>query len=104
MVRDTLGLYGTVVACATYVSGRPIDKLKDDIIRAVENCVLRHPALSIVIDDAASVKPHLSRVEALDLERQLEFVKSNEAKSDIANLRSLLDYAHNNVLDDVSQT
>ncbi|TKA32341.1 hypothetical protein B0A50_01447 [Salinomyces thailandicus] len=102
IVRDTLGLYGTIAACATYTdSGASNSNLPvDDIVMALKQCVAEHPVLTTIVLDTQTDSPLLARQANMSISHHLR-ISSHPISPENA-MAEVLNQVHNDPLDDLS--
>ncbi|EME86744.1 uncharacterized protein MYCFIDRAFT_206935 [Pseudocercospora fijiensis CIRAD86] len=90
IVRENLNLYNSVATLCTYASsGLPS---REDIVEATKACISEHAALSIVIQDADTEQPKISRAETIDVDHHIDFLDAGGTPSE---LEAILSKSHN---------
>ncbi|KAK3068343.1 Alcohol acetyltransferase, partial [Teratosphaeriaceae sp. CCFEE 6253] len=100
---DVLGIYGTLVSCATYHTDHVVDDaaVHRSITIALKQCVSALPVLSTVVLEAETKKPQLAQVSSIDLREHLHQIGTGSGSDDYDDeeaLRFLLKHAHNEPL------
>ncbi|QIW94587.1 hypothetical protein AMS68_000105 [Peltaster fructicola] len=99
IARDVLGLYGCIVTVARYdsVQGTAPDDLQETLHLALRQCIDRHAALSVVVQDATTEKPTLARLHHIDIAQHLTILEPTVDHAEEI-LQNLLDTAHSQPL------
>ncbi|KAF2162137.1 hypothetical protein M409DRAFT_27520 [Zasmidium cellare ATCC 36951] len=92
IVRDVLGLYGSIISVGTYRSQNAKQDLsKDTIFKALKQCIEELSTLSTIVNDSETETPQLVKASKIDLEQHVHFL-------DQTDIQALLEQAHNNPL------
>ncbi|KAK4505815.1 hypothetical protein PRZ48_003780 [Zasmidium cellare] len=94
IVRDVLGLYGSIISVGTYRSQDPNQNLSKDIVfKALKRCIEGLPTLSTIVKDSDTEAPQLAQAVQIDLDKHVHFLNGSD-------IQSLLEQAHNEPLTD----
>ncbi|KAK5111997.1 hypothetical protein LTR62_004531 [Meristemomyces frigidus] len=104
IAREHMGLYGTVVTCATYstlgLSVLSSGSLRSLLTSALKQCITEQPMLSTTILDAGTEAPKLAKVPAMAVTEHLSIfdMPAADTSSELA-IRNLLHKAQNEQLE-----
>ena len=97
IARDVLGLYGSIITCAAYTHSDVSNEVPvDDFVKALKQCIIEHPVLCTVIQNAETERPELARSVSIDLNEHLRTLDPvPTGRDDGEAIQRLLEQAHN---------
>ncbi|RAL17398.1 uncharacterized protein BO97DRAFT_474420 [Aspergillus homomorphus CBS 101889] len=82
--REDLGFYHAVVVGAIYELDKDIDVISArSFISPLQQCVLRHTYLSVVVNDKHTEQPAYEAVESVNLENHITILDNHEVSSEV---------------------
>ncbi|GAB1732175.1 hypothetical protein NU195Hw_g4315t1 [Hortaea werneckii] len=105
IVRDDLGLYGTITVSAKYAleEKHENETLRKALTRALKHCIAEHPVLSTVVLDNDTSQPQLAQMSPIAIDDHLMMLDTDSilaAHDD--ETAALLKYAHNDRIPNLS--
>ncbi|KAF2764199.1 hypothetical protein EJ03DRAFT_35204 [Teratosphaeria nubilosa] len=102
IARDVLGHYGSIVLSAMYQCTKTTNGIpKDDIIKALKQCIREHSSLSVILLAAEGERPQYARVASLDLNQHLHFLEPTGQDEEA--IKEMHDLAHHDRLPHMSK-